>query len=313
MKNWRQAVDAVQLPKNLQDFHRRIVGTLGLMFLILMALPWQQTSVGAGRVLAYSPNERPQSITALTDGRVRHWYVQEGSTVKEGDPIAEVVDNDPSFMDRLNAERKALVARLNAAKEAVKTARLNVERQKTLFDQGLSSRRAYEQSQIDLQRHLVDEANANAEVTRLEVRLSRQATQNITAPRDGVILRMISASGNEFVKAGQNLAILVPDTRFRAVETWIDGNDVPLMREGRKVRIQFEGWPAVQFSGWPSTAVGTFGGVVKVIDSSDNGKGQFRLLIVPDPEDSPWPDSKYLRQGVRAVAWVLLDQVTVGY
>jgi hypothetical protein len=79
------------------------------------------------------------------------------------------------------------------------------------------------------------------------------------------------------------------------------------------VRLQFEGWPAVQFSGWPAVAVGTFGGRVALVDPTDDGSGRFRILVVPDPDDEPWPEGLYLRQGVRANAFVLLDQVSLGY
>jgi hypothetical protein len=79
------------------------------------------------------------------------------------------------------------------------------------------------------------------------------------------------------------------------------------------VRLQFEGWPAVQFTGWPSVAVGTFGGVVTLIDATDDGQGKFRIVVTPDPRDEPWPSGRYLRQGVRANGWVLLGQVTLGY
>jgi adhesin transport system membrane fusion protein len=41
-------------------------------------------------------------------------------------------------------------------------------------------------------------------------------------------------------------------------------------------------------SGWPSIAVGTFGGVVKVVDPSATYKGKFRVIIVPE-EDEVWP------------------------
>ena len=49
--------------------------------------------------------------------------------------------------------------------------------------------------------------------------------------------------------------------------------DAPLIEPGRKVRLQFEGWPAVQFVGWPSVAVGTFGGKVNRVFPTDDGKG----------------------------------------
>jgi len=78
---------------------------------------------------------------------------------------------------------------------------------------------------------------------------------------------------------------------------------------GSRVRLQFEGWPAVQFVGWPSVAVGTFGGEVMSIDAVDDGAGRFRIVIRPDPDDAPWPDTQYLRQGVRVKAWVLLRTV----
>jgi hypothetical protein len=126
------------------------------------------------------------------------------------------------------------------------------------------------------------------------------------------VLRLHSGQGNDFVKAGEPLLTLVPDTTERAVELWVDGNDLPLLAEGRPVRLQFEGWPAVQFTGWPSVAVGTFGGTVALIDSADDGAGRFRIVVRPD-EREPWPTSAYLRQGVRVNGWVLLDQVKLGY
>ncbi len=159
---------------------------------------------------------------------------------------------------------------------------------------------------------LSEEANAAAELARVEVRLSRQQTMDIRAPVNGTVLRVSIGQGNSFVKAGEPLLILVPDAAERAVELWVDGNDMPLLSEGRPVRLQFEGWPAVQFSGWPSVAIGSFGGTVALIDSSDDGKGRFRVLVRPDGVDA-WPSGTYLRQGVRANGWVLLDTVRLGY
>jgi adhesin transport system membrane fusion protein len=159
---------------------------------------------------------------------------------------------------------------------------------------------------------LVEEANAAAELARLEVRLARQSTMEVRAPIDGTVLRVKAGQGNRFVKAGESMLTLVPDTSDRAVELWVDGNDMPLLADGRPVRLQFEGWPAVQFTGWPSVAVGTFGGQVALIDASDDGTGRFRILVRPDATDH-WPTGAYLRQGVRVNGWVLLNQVKLGY
>jgi adhesin transport system membrane fusion protein len=156
-------------------------------------------------------------------------------------------------------------------------------------------------------------ASATAELARIEVRLARQLTQHVTAPRAGIVFRVMAKNqGGQYVKAGETLAVLVPDTTDRAVELWVDGNDAPLIWEGRQVRLQFEGWPAVQWVGWPSIAIGTFGGKVAFVDPTDDGKGNFRVVVVPDGRD-PWPSPRYLRQGTRVNGWVLLGVVRLGY
>lgn len=154
------------------------------------------------------------------------------------------------------------------------------------------------------------EAQAAAELARTDVRVSRQETQRVLAPRAGRVLRVLANPGSELLKAGDPLITLVPETDDRAVEVWVSGNDASLVRDGRQVRLQFEGWPAVQFAGWPSATFGTFPGEVVLVDAADDGSGRFRLLVAPT---GPWPDATVLRQGVRANAWVLLDTVSLGW
>lgn len=100
----------------------------------------------------------------------------------------------------------------------------------------------------------------------------------------------------------------------------VDGNDLPLIRKGDRVRLQFEGWPAIQFVGWPSVARGTFPGRVFLVDpTSSSASGQFRVLVEPDQEwdrnGDPilWPGPEYLRQGVRCQGWILIEEVRLGW
>jgi multidrug resistance efflux pump len=154
---------------------------------------------------------------------------------------------------------------------------------------------------------------AEKEVLEMEVKVSRQNRQLVTAPFDGIVVRITANLGSGIVKEGDPLCMIVPDTVDRAAQIWLDGNDAPLVQPGRHVRLQFEGWPAIQFAGWPSVAVGTFGGQVVSIDATDDGKGKFRALVRPDPDDAPWPSDRFLRQGVRTNGWVLLNQVPLWY
>ena len=157
-------------------------------------------------------------------------------------------------------------------------------------------------------------AEAAAELTRVDVNLSRQSVQIVRAPRDGVILRVFAGDAATFVRAGDVVATFVPDNADRAVEMFIDGRDVALVRPGARVRLQFEGWPVVQFSGWPSIAVGTFGGEVAAVDPSAQANGRFRVLVTEDPDaETPWPDQRFVRFGSSARGWVLLETVAVGY
>lgn len=169
-------------------------------------------------------------------------------------------------------------------------------------------------AKAEMQKAESERAYARGDVTKLQVEMSRQLSQVIVAPVDGTVVAIDGNLGGGVVKEGQHLARLVPDTQSRAVELYVDANDAPLIREGSLVRVQFEGWPALQFVGWPSVAVGTFGGLVSFVDPAAlDAQGRVRILVKPDPKDQSWPQADLLRQQVRARAWVLLQEVPLGW
>jgi len=290
-----------------------VSGILGVA-LFLAFTPWVQTSYGVGSVTALNPNDRLQEINALVSGRIQDWYVRDGSHVSVGDPIVKIVDNDPNLLERLQAERTQVLAKLDAAQTAVQTAEIDMNRMRGLFDEGLAARREYEQARIRVEELRSRVAEAAAELSRVDVNLSRQSVQIVRAPRDGIILRVNAGDAATFVSVGDVVATFVPDNVERAIELFIDGRDVALVRPGAKIRLQFEGWPVVQFSGWPSMAVGTFGGVVAAVDPSAADNGRFRVLVTEDRDDpNPWPDTSFVRFGSSARGWILLDTVSAGY
>ncbi len=285
-----------------------------LLELFLTSVPWVQNASGRGSVTALNPSDRQQEINAFVSGRIQEWFVRDGSHVKVGDPIVQIVDNDPNLLERLQAERQQVMARLQAAEANAKTAAIDARRTKSLYDDGLAARREYEQAKIKLQEHQAKVAEVAAELTRVDVKLSRQSVQVVRAPRDGIILRVNAGDESTFVSTGDVVATFVPDNVERIVELYIDGRDISLVRIGDKVRLQFEGWPAVQFSGWPSVAIGTFGGVVFAMDPSAQENGLFRILVKEDLEDiNPWPSDDFVRFGSIVRGWVLLETVVIGY
>lgn len=156
-------------------------------------------------------------------------------------------------------------------------------------------------------------AYAQGELAKIETDLARQESRLVRAPRDGVVLELAGHAGGVVVKQGEQLGMVVPDGGRAAVELWVDGNDAPLVTDGRPVRLQFEGWPALQLAGWPGLSVGTFAGRVAFVDRASRRDGAFRVVVLPDPEAPDWPGDGMLRQGLRAKGWVLLEQVPIGY
>lgn len=211
-------------------------------------------------------------------------------------------------------ELKEAEAKVEQAKAYVAAAENEIEakkRERSAKEREATTR--IDSSNAALRKANADVAKLDKEVSELQVKLAQQQNQVVTAPIDGFVLRVHQFQGGQIVAQGEPLLTIVPDTADRAVELWLDGNDAPLVSPGRHVRLQFEGWPAIQFSGWPSVAVGSFGGKVARIDATDDGKGRFRILVVPDEQDDPWPSDRFLRQGVQAHGWVLLDRVTLGF
>jgi len=162
------------------------------------------------------------------------------------------------------------------------------------------------------------------EVQDIDNRIERFKARLVVAPCDGVVFRIEAniGQGGQFVKEGDDLCTIVPDTSDRVVELLLDGVDAPLVlayadRTGHMphVRLQFEGWPAVQFSGWPELAIGTFGGRIRQVDAASGGGGKFRVLVEPEQRlaGDPWPDAQFLRQGNQAIGWVFLNRVPLGY
>jgi multidrug resistance efflux pump len=170
-------------------------------------------------------------------------------------------------------------------------------------------------SQSDLQTAVSAKLEGIATVSKLENTLSnykqRQNYYYITAPQTGFITKIIKKGIGETVKAGTDIAIIVPDEYDLAVEIYLKPNDLPLLSKGQHVRLRFDGWPAIVISGWPESSTGVFGGTIVAIDQFISQNGYYRVLISPDETEKQWPDQ--LRVGAGAEAFILLNEVPVWY
>lgn len=401
----------LRTPSAGRNLARWLMGLSGVFFIMLF-VPWQQNIRGTGKMTAFTPSNRPQSIESAIPGRIANWNIREGQYVNEGDTIltlSEIKDKffDPQLLQRLqeqvnakeasieakrlkaqalrnqiSALRNGLVVKYEQAEnkltqtelklvsdsvdfEAQKVRFSNFENQfdrnKTLYAAGnialtkfqdieskfqeskmkvVSSENKFFQTKAELINAQVNLAGVQAEyqdkISKAESDLNstvaslydaeaslaklrnefanmtiRNDQYQVIAPQSGYIVQAMRAGIGETIKEGEAVATIMPSNPDMAVEMYVKAMDVPLISKDREVRIEFDGWPALQFSGWPSVAVGTFGGLVKVIDRVNTKAGEFRILVVPDPNDDPWPE--LLRMGSGTKGWVMLDDVPVWY
>ncbi len=185
---------------------------------------------------------------------------------------------------------------------------IDLERQRKLFEQGLTSRKDYEKSKIEFSKLNVEYSKNTAILTKSETQLSRQSTQRVFAPRNGTVTRILPGEKGQLIKAGSPIIIFTPDVTLPAAELWIDGNDASMVQVGQKAQLQFEGWPAIQIAGWPSISIGTFEGKVHLVDQASSYGGKFRVLVVPV---SKWPSQNILRLGVHSRGYIRFNETFV--
>lgn len=357
---------------------------IGVIFFIILFLPWQQNIRGGGKVTAFNPVNRPQTIETIIGGRIQKWFVVEGQRVEKGDTVvtlSEVKEKylDPQFLlrlreqiaaknnslvskrDKINALKRQVMAlrdamrikidqskaKLEAEKIRFRNAENQYQRNKKLYESGNIPLTKFQDIEYKFQGSQADYLNATSEVSRVEAeyfdKISkaesdlnntqaelfdtqgevaklqneyanmqiRNQQYQVLAPQSGVVVKVLKAGLGETIKEGDPVCTIMPQASDVAVEMYVKAMNVPLISKGRKVRVQFDGWPVLQFSGWPSVSVGTFGGTVEVIDFINSKPGEFRVLIIPDKAEVPWPVQLRVGGGIRG--WVMLDDVPVWY
>ena len=161
-----------------------------------------------------------------------------------------------------------------------------------------------------------DLATMDNKIANLQERIDQRSIKALVS---GQVTGVKAAGTAQTIKKNELIATIVPETEDIAVELYVSEFFAPLLSTGRKVRVQFSGYPAIQFSGWPSIAVGTFAGEIVAVDAVNLKEGEFRALIKPDQEridtgeDEPWPSLATLRPGSKAWGWILLDDVPVWF
>ena len=199
--------------------------------------------------------------------------------------------------------------KLLAAKNEVINAKVEISRVRASYSDKISKA---ESDKFTAQSSGFD---AKAQVSKLENSNSNYRIRNsllhITAPQNGYINRAIKGGIGGTFKAGDDIVGIMPAKYDLAVETFVRPIDLPLLHKGEKVRVQFDGWPAIVFSGWPNVSYGTYGAKVVAIERFISDNGKYRVLLAPDENDQEWPEAIRVGSGAKTIA--LLEDVPIWF
>jgi HlyD family secretion protein len=225
-----------------------------------------QTVVASGRVIT------PQRITisAETTGRVNAIPVSEGQTVKRGQLLIQLNDQDEraslaqatAAVSQAEAKLRQLrEVALPTASQSLKQAQTNVEQARKQYERtrDLQARGFYSQAQLDEAKRNYDVINSQVSAARLQVEANRPAGSDlalalaavaqanaslhlaqvklnenaILAPADGTLISRSVESG-DVVQAGKELMVLAADGETQIL-VQLDEKNLAKLALGQKV------------------------------------------------------------------------------
>ena len=146
---------------------RRVARVLMVMLaaaiVALAFAPWQQSIDGMGRVVAYAPLQRQQTIEAPISGRIVRWgnHIFDGVIVKAGDFILEIQDLDPNLQMRQQDQLDATMRELDANKVVVLAYEAQVAAFETVREQSVAA--ADEYIKVAQEKLMIEQRNLDAE------------------------------------------------------------------------------------------------------------------------------------------------------
>lgn len=236
-------------------------------------------------------------------------FTRDETLQKEGLKAVKDVEQKRLKLQETEAKIIEQENKLLAAKNEVLNAKFEISRISASYTDKISK------AQSDRFTAQSSQLNSEVEVSKLENKNSNYIVRNkllyIQAPQNGFINKALIGGIGETFKEGEALVSIMPANIDLAVETFVRPIDLPLIHLGEKVRVQFDGWPAIVFSGWPNVSYGTYGAKVVAVERFISDNGKYRILLSPDEEDNEWPTEIRAGSGARTIA--LLEDVPIWF
>jgi len=250
-------------------------------------------SVATGKVVPLEEIEIKPRISGIVD----KIYLEEGAKVQKGDLIAtvRVVPN---------------VQALNSAQSSVRSAKLQsdnakilYDRNKSLFNKGVIPRQEFESAELNYNnaREQYNNATSNLQIIKKGASsgMGRSANTNIRAEMSGTILEIPIREGSSVIEsntfsAGTTIAVIA-DMNKMIFEGKVDESEVGKLVKGTKIDIELG---AFQDKFFPATL-----NFIAPKGTEEQGAVQFKIKA-----DVTLDKGYYLRAGYSANANIVLEQ-----
>ena len=213
----------------------------------------------------YVVARRNAAVASKGTGRLVYLGVEEGDKVKKGQVIARLENADVA------AALAGAQENVRLAEADLKDARVSLERQRILLDQGMIAQAEYDAAEARYKRVV-----AGIEVARYGVREAEVAVENtqIIAPFDGTVLKK-NADVGEIVAplagAASSRAAVVTIADMSSLEVDADVSEANITRvsPGQVCEIRLDAYPEQSYRGWVS----------KIVPTADRAKATVMVKI----------------------------------
>jgi len=228
----------------------------------------KQTPGRSGAVLTasgYIVAQRKASVSSKGTGILVYLGVVEGDRVKQGQIIARLDDRD------IVAQLDEAKSSLQLFKAQLKEVENNYNREKELFDRGLSAQQSLDQAESAYKSLL-----ANIEIAQARIRAAEVALENmiIRAPFDGTVLTKNAEVGEIVAPFGASTTsraavVTIADMNSLMVETDVSESNIEKIKQDLDCEIVLDANPGKSYQGY----------VFKIVPTADRSKATVLVKV----------------------------------
>ena len=220
--------------------------------------------------LAGLPN-KDAKVAALVPGRIARVLVVEGDRVKPGQPLAEL---DSTLLQE--QERQA-AAQVKQAQATVENAKLAAQREETLLQRGVSSRKEVEDARTQL---AVAQATLQQQESALATSRAQVSRSIVRAPFDGTVVKRFVAAGEQVDGSAAQPVVEVANIDTLELLGTVPASRLQEIRTGNAFKFQTNAAEGTDFTAkvvsvLPAVDPATNNGTVRI--RIDNAKHQLKL------------------------------------